>query len=61
MGKLNKRISRKYGLPPGSLIHVREKKTEQVSIDFMDYNEENFDEKTHILLCIARQKQEVHR
>lgn len=46
MGKLNKRISRKYGLPPGSLIHVGEKKTEQVSIDFMDYNEENFGEKT---------------
>ena len=45
----NKRIkkhSRKTGLPPGTLIHIGEKKTEQVKITLIDYNEEKVQEKT---------------
>ena len=44
----NKRIkkhSRKAGLPPGTLVHIGEKKTEQIKITLIDYNEENFQER----------------
>ena len=34
-----KRVSKKTGLPPGSLIHVGEKKTEEVRIRVIDYDE----------------------
>jgi magnesium transporter len=44
----NKRIKKhscKAGLPPGTLVHIGEKKTGQVRITLIDYNEENFQEK----------------
>jgi len=38
-------ISRKVGLPPGSLVHVGEKKAETVKITVLDYDAEGFREK----------------
>ncbi len=43
--KNSKRISKKAGLPPGSLIHVGERKTDKPRITVMDYNEQRFQEK----------------
>lgn len=40
-----KRHSKKAGLPPGTLIHVGEKKIEVVRISYIDYDEQNFQEK----------------
>jgi magnesium transporter len=37
--------SRKAGLPPGSLIHVGEKKAEQTKITIIDYDEQSFQRK----------------
>ncbi len=45
MARINHRRSRKAGLPPGSLIHVGEKKAERAKITIMDYDGENFQEK----------------
>ena len=44
MPRLVKKTSKKRGLPPGTLIHVGEKKTEKVSISIIDYSLEKFDE-----------------
>ncbi|UCH72091.1 MAG: hypothetical protein JSW62_00645, partial [Thermoplasmatales archaeon] len=33
------------GLPPGSLVHIGEKKTEKVKITVIDYDEKQFEEK----------------
>jgi len=43
--KVTKRRSSKAGLPPGTLIHVGEKKVESVRITFIDYDEQCFQEK----------------
>ena len=43
--KLIKSHSKTAGLPPGSLVFVGEKKTEEVRITFMDYDEQNFQER----------------
>ena len=45
MAKLIRRNSKKAGLPPGTLVHIGEKKTETVRISYIDYNERNFEEK----------------
>lgn len=45
MPKFLKKISKKKGLPPGSLVHVGEKKTETVRITIIDYNKSQFQEK----------------
>lgn len=45
MPELIKKRSRKAGLPPGSLIHIGEKKKEEVKITVIDYDEGNFQEK----------------
>lgn len=37
--------SKKIGLPPGTLIHVGEKKSEEVKITIIDYDADNFDQK----------------
>jgi magnesium transporter len=39
------RRSKKVGLPPGTLVHVGEKKVESVRITIMDYDEQRFEEK----------------
>jgi len=43
--KIIKRISKKSGLPPGTLIHVGEKKIEKSRITIIDYDEEQYQEK----------------
>ena len=45
MSELIKKRSRKAGLPPGSLIHIGDKKKEEVKITVIDYDEGNFQEK----------------
>ena len=45
MPKLIKKRSRKSGLPPGTLMHIGEKKTEAPSIRLMDYDEARFEER----------------
>jgi magnesium transporter len=42
MAKNIHRRSRKAGLPPGSLIHVGEKKAEKTKITVIDYDEQNY-------------------
>lgn len=43
--RLQKRRSKPAGLPPGTLVYVGERKVENVRITYIDYNEQNFDEK----------------
>jgi magnesium transporter len=45
MLRLMKKVSKKAGLPPGSLIHVGEKKTEEAQIQVFDYNEKELEER----------------
>ena len=45
MPKLTKKRSRKSGLPPGTLVHIGEKKTEAPKIRLMDYDETRFEER----------------
>ncbi|NIA02965.1 MAG: hypothetical protein GWP12_00280 [Nitrospirae bacterium] len=44
MSGILKKTSHKAGLPPGTLIHIGEKKIEQAKITIIDYNEERFQE-----------------
>ena len=44
----NKKVSRaskKYGLKPGSVVYVGKERTEEVNIDVIDYNENQYEEK----------------
>jgi magnesium transporter len=45
MSKLIKKRSKKTGLPPGTLVHIGEKKTDKVKITILDYDELQFEEK----------------
>ncbi len=45
MRKLVHRRSQKTGLPPGTLVHIGEKKSGQVKISRIHYNETRFEEK----------------
>ena len=45
INKQTKRRSGKAGLPPGTLVHIGEKKAEQVRITLIDYDEQSFQEK----------------
>ena len=42
-GHITKR-SKKSGLPPGTLVHIGEKKADASRITVLDYNEANFQE-----------------
>jgi magnesium transporter len=42
---LIKKRSHKAGLPPGTLVHIGEKKADKVRITIMDYDETNLEEK----------------
>ncbi len=44
MQELLKKRSSKSGLPPGTLVHIAERKTEEVKITVMDYDETNLQE-----------------
>ena len=43
MVRLSKRISKKAGLPPGTPVHVGEKKTDKVRISVINYDKENYE------------------
>jgi len=45
MSKLIKERSKKAGLPPGTLVHIGEKKAETPKITLMDYDENHFQER----------------
>ena len=45
MPKLVKKRSKKIGLPPGALIHIGDKKTENVEITLISYDEAQYQEK----------------
>ena len=45
MPRLVKRRSVKGGLPPGTLVHIGERKTEKTRITIIDYDETQFEEK----------------
>lgn len=45
MSKSKKRRSKSAGLPPGTLVHVGEQKTERIKITLIDYDETHFKEK----------------
>jgi magnesium transporter len=45
MVKVSQRRSRKAGLPPGSLVHIGDKKAERTKITIIDYDGETFQEK----------------
>jgi len=45
MVRFTHRISKKAGLPPGTLIHVGDKKTEKARLRLMDYTQEHFEER----------------
>jgi len=43
--RLFKSPIKKSGMPPGTLVHVGEQKTEAVRITYMDYDEQKMQEK----------------
>ena len=45
MSRLMKKRSKKAGLPPGSLVHIGDKKGEKLKISVLDYNEGQVQEK----------------
>jgi len=45
MSRLVKRRSQKAGLPPGTIVHIGEKKVEKVRIRILDYDEARLEEK----------------
>ncbi len=45
MNRLIKGRSKKAGLPPGALIHIGAKKTQEPKITIIDYDETHFEEK----------------
>jgi magnesium transporter len=45
VSRFMKRASKKIGLAPGTLVHVGEKKTEEVQITLIDYDATHFQEK----------------
>ncbi len=45
MSRFIKKRSKKVGLPPGSLVHIGERKTDKVTITILNYDEMQFQEK----------------
>jgi len=45
MPKGIKKLSKKAGLPPGTLVHIGEKKSDKTRITVMQYNEDHYQEK----------------
>ena len=45
MVRFMKRVSKKVGLSPGTLVHIGEQKTERVRIRIIDYDEQRIEEK----------------
>lgn len=45
MSRIIKKRSKKAGLPPGSLVHIGDKKTDKIKIKIFDYDANSFQEK----------------
>lgn len=45
MPRLTKKTPKKVGLPPGTMVHIGEKKSDEVKITIMDYDEARLEEK----------------
>jgi magnesium transporter len=45
MVRFIKKLSKKAGLPPGTLVHIGDRKTEKVRIRLIDYDEEHLEER----------------
>ena len=45
MARLIKQRSKKAGLPPGSLVHIGEKKGDRARVAILDYDEAHVQEK----------------
>ncbi len=45
MSRLIKKISKKAGLPPGTLVHVGKEKDETIKVTIIDYDEKHFEER----------------
>lgn len=45
MSRFISKSSQKAGLPPGSLVHIGDKKTEKIKITIIDYDETHFQDK----------------
>jgi magnesium transporter len=58
VGRFVKRVSKKAGLPPGSLVHIGEKKTEKIRIQVIDYDEGRLEERDFATIeeCLALQR-----
>ena len=50
MPKLIKKRSKKAGLPPGTLIHIGEKKVEEPKITIFDFDDQHFEERQMIVI-----------
>ncbi|MBU1902751.1 MAG: magnesium/cobalt transporter CorA [Proteobacteria bacterium] len=48
--RLHKKSSKKAGLPPGTLVHIGEERTEKARIDFIDYDENRVEEMADVTL-----------
>jgi len=46
MSRLYKRVSKKIGLMPGSVVYVGDKRDEDITITVIDYTDTNFEQKT---------------
>jgi magnesium transporter len=53
--KVLKKRSKKSGLPPGTLVHIGDRKTEEIKVTVMDYNEAGFQEEhfNSVEACLA--------
>ncbi|MDX1764691.1 MAG: magnesium/cobalt transporter CorA [bacterium] len=58
MPEETKKRSRKAGLPPGTLVHIGERKTETVTVRCLEYDDEHFQERSVDLLtgCVGPKK-----
>jgi len=45
-----KRMSKKIGMSPGSVVYVGAEKTEKVTVDFIDYSRDSYEEKRDVSL-----------
>jgi len=58
MRRFLKKVSEKAGLPPGSLVHIGERKTEKIRIQVIDYDETHLEERDFATIeeCLAYQR-----
>jgi len=45
MSKSNNKVSKKTGMPPGTLMHIGERKIENIRLSLINYDESGFEEK----------------